>query len=260
MIFLKLGGSLITAKDQAETPRLAVLQRLASEIAAARRARPEQPLLIGHGSGSFGHAAAARHGFEAGVMSGEDWNSYSEVWAAARRLNNLVLDALRAAELPAVSIAPSASAVSEEGELVDMAVEPVQRLLDAGLLPVVYGDVVVDRSLGAAIASTEAVFSHLARSLRPAHMLLAGSEAGVYADYPAREQLLSTVTPDSFDELRLAGAEAPDVTGGMRDKVRRALNLVQELPQLEAWIFSGLEPGAVEAALLGRPRGTKLSL
>jgi len=38
VIFLKLGGSLITEKANAETPRLDVLRRLALEIADARQA------------------------------------------------------------------------------------------------------------------------------------------------------------------------------------------------------------------------------
>ena len=49
MIFLKLGGSLITDKTGVEAARPAVLARLAAEIAAARAAQPGLPLLIGHG-------------------------------------------------------------------------------------------------------------------------------------------------------------------------------------------------------------------
>lgn len=259
MIFLKLGGSLITAKDQRETPRLSVLQRIAAEIASARDELPEARLLIGHGSGSFGHAAAAQHGFRSGVMAGDDWNGFSEVWAAARRLHNLVLDSLRAADLPAISIPPSAAAVAVNGELTEMTAEPIRLLLEAGLIPLMYGDVVLDKDHGAAIVPTEAVFAHLARILTPDRLLLAGSEAGVYADYPGRGELLSELTPEQLNELNLEGSEATDVTGGMQDKVRRIMSLVQDLPNLEAWIFSGLEPGSIEAALTGSPSGTRLT-
>ncbi|MDX1600802.1 MAG: isopentenyl phosphate kinase [Anaerolineales bacterium] len=260
MIFLKLGGSLITAKDQPETPRLSVLQRIADEIVSARNERGSLQLLIGHGSGSFGHTAAARHGFEKGVMAGDDWTGFSEVWGAARRLHNLVLDSLRAADLPAISIPPSASGIAEHGELTEMSAEPVRLLMEAGLIPVVYGDVVLDMNSGASIVSTEAVFAHLARALTPDRMLLAGSEAGVYADYPAREELLTELTPGQLSEFHLEGSEATDVTGGMEDKVRRLLNLIEELPELEAWIFSGLKPGSIHAALTGSPGGTRLTV
>jgi len=41
MVFVKLGGSLITDKRRSETPRPAVIQRLAQEVQAALAQRPE---------------------------------------------------------------------------------------------------------------------------------------------------------------------------------------------------------------------------
>ena len=61
-IFLKLGGSLITDKRSAETPRPDVIRQLAAEIADARRRNPDLRLVIGHGSGSFGHVFGHRYG------------------------------------------------------------------------------------------------------------------------------------------------------------------------------------------------------
>jgi isopentenyl phosphate kinase len=63
---VKLGGSLITDKERPSTVRHQVVTRLAREIAAARRGR-DQPLIVSHGSGSFGHAAAAKHELHRGV-------------------------------------------------------------------------------------------------------------------------------------------------------------------------------------------------
>ena len=100
IVFLKLGGSLITDKHQPETPRLEVLARLAGEIARALNAQPQLTLLIGHGSGSFGHTAALRHNTRAGAHSPEHWRGFAEVAAAAGKLNRLVEDALRAAGVP----------------------------------------------------------------------------------------------------------------------------------------------------------------
>jgi isopentenyl phosphate kinase len=55
LVFLKLGGSLITDKNQAHTARLDVLERMAFEIAAARAQDQDLKIVLGHGSGSFGH-------------------------------------------------------------------------------------------------------------------------------------------------------------------------------------------------------------
>jgi isopentenyl phosphate kinase len=146
MIFLKLGGSLITDKSKPEAPRLVALRRLAGEIAEALQASPDLRVLIGHGSGSFGHQAAARHSTHKGAASPRAWRGFAEVWAAAGRLDRLVVDALREADLPVVAFPPSASAICESGQILEMAVEPIERAFEAGLLPVVAGDVAFDRA------------------------------------------------------------------------------------------------------------------
>ena len=69
LVFLKLGGSLITVKDQPHTPRLDVIERLAQEIAAARSADPGLQILLGHGSGSYGHVPASQFHTRQGVKT-----------------------------------------------------------------------------------------------------------------------------------------------------------------------------------------------
>jgi isopentenyl phosphate kinase len=53
LVFLKLGGSLITDKTRPYTPRLDILALLAEQIAAAN-----VRMVLGHGSGSCWHTAA----------------------------------------------------------------------------------------------------------------------------------------------------------------------------------------------------------
>jgi isopentenyl phosphate kinase len=256
VIFLKLGGSLITHKDQPETARLDVLARLAGEIAEARRTFPEMRLLVGHGSGSFGHPMAARHGTHLG---GDNWTGFAEVWRSANRLNRLVVDALLDAGLPAMSFPPSASARARGGALVELAVDPIRRALDKGLLPVVQGDVAFDEVSGTTIVSTEKVFAFLAPHLSPQRLLLAGIDRGVYLDFPVNRRVADLVTHADLPRLSLGGSSATDVTGGMADKVRHALAMVGALPGLEARIFSGEEPGNVRQALLGSSSGTRIT-
>ncbi len=107
VVFLKLGGSLITDKRQAETPRPDVIARLAAEIAAARAQVPTMQLVIGHGSGSFGHVVGRRYGTRAGVESAVDWYGFAATADAAARLNRIVVAALLAADVPAWAIQPS---------------------------------------------------------------------------------------------------------------------------------------------------------
>jgi isopentenyl phosphate kinase len=258
--FLKLGGSLITDKTRSHTLRGATLNRLAAEIASACARLPSLSLLLGHGSGSFGHVPASRYNTRQGVATPDERRGFGEVWMEASNLNRLVVEALYTAGLRPITIPPSAVAIAQAGKVLAWDLAPLRSALKNGLLPVVYGDVVFDTARGGTILSTEDIFVYLARELRPKHVLVAGSEAGVWADFPACTRLIPEITPINLPEVAssLGGSAHTDVTGGMVSKVEQLLALVQSVPGLEALIFSGETPGAVEQALLGANIGTRI--
>lgn len=258
MILLKLGGSLITDKSKPLTADYDVIKRLAREIAEARREIPELDLVLGHGSGSFGHSVAARYGTHQGARTEPQWQGFIEVWSAAQALNHILLDALHDAGVPALTFSPSASAICRDGELLDLAVEPLRRALEAQLVPVVHGDVAFDQQRGATILSTEHIFILLAQHLNPSRALLAGMEVGVFEDHPRQEQPLQLISERDLDRIAWESIKGADVTGGMEDKVRKALALSRTSPGTEVRIFSSLEPGSLTAALLGAKPGTRI--
>jgi len=272
MLFLKLGGSLITEKDKPSTVRANTLMRVSQEIAAARAAHPGLRLLLGHGSGSFGHVPAKQHGTRAGVASPAQWRGFVEVWHQAAALNRLVMAALQAAGLPALAFPPSAAVLAADGAIAAWDLQPIRAALDVGLLPVVYGDVAFDSVRGGTILSTEDLFVHLAAHLKPTRILLAGDEEGVLANYPADPQLIPEITPSTANQVwssvtrqsrggtpQAGASSAPaDVTGGMAGKVQAMLALVEHLPGCEVRIFSGLVPENIMKAISGAPLGTLL--
>lgn len=259
-VFLKLGGSLITDKDVAGSARLDVLRRLSDEIATALKQDSGLRLVLGHGSGSFGHIVAAQHGTHAGASTPAEWRGFAAVWASASRLTRIVIDTLIEAGLPAIALPPSASAVCQDGQLLSMAIEPVERALSAGLVPLIRGDVAFDRVRGSTIVSTEKVMAYLAPHFNPSLVLMAGVERGVYSDFPENQHLIDALTPDMLDRVNVGGARSTDVTGGMADKVAQAFALARTVPGVQVRIFSGMQPGALLRALTGEPVGTHIRL
>jgi len=243
LVFVKLGGSLITDKSRPYTALAEVIDRLAAEIHRARTARP-MPLLVGNGAGSFAHTTAARHASHMGI-EGSSWRGFAEVHHDALRLNVIVREALTRAGETAVTIQPSASCITRHSRVASLAAEPIRRLLDAGVVPVVYGDVCVDDAQGCAIASTEEILRHLATVLRPERIIMAGKVEGVL---DSSGRIVPEITAESFHAIRasLAPSDATDVTGGMLHKVERALE-----SGVPTEILSGLVPGNLERALMG---------
>jgi len=251
-IFLKLGGSIITDKRQAEHACVDVIHRLAREVRSARETRPDMRLVMGHGSGSFGHAVAARYGTRDGVRDAAGWLGYAEVAASAARLNQIVTDIFVEERVPVVSLPPSASARCEDGRLVSLDVAVFRALLENRLVPLVYGDVAIDASRGATILSTEDVFAYLASEIEPDRVLLAGEAAGVYPKADMTGELISLITPNTVGQFAVAlgGSHGFDVTGGMAAKVRQMIEWVRAHPRTSARIFSAADAGALERVLI----------
>jgi len=262
LVFLKLGGSLITDKNTPRMAQIEILQRAGIEIKAALEQNSSLQILLGHGSGSFGHFSGKKFKTRDGVSSQEDWMGFAEVWYDAASLNQLVIKALRDAGLSPVAFPPSSTILSSNRQITSWDLEPIRTSIDEGLLPVVFGDVVFDSSIGGTILSTEDLFVHLARELEPVRILLAGQDPGVWQDFPKCTSLFDKIQPTDRSSLggTIGESQAPDVTGGMVDKVEQMLNLIDEIPELNCLIFSGEEPGSISAALSGQNKGTLLSL
>lgn len=269
LVFLKLGGSLITDKTKPYTVRQEKLGDLADQIARALQTHPELLLVLGHGSGSFGHTAAKEYGTREGaplaplgeMEGGEYWKGFTEVWYQASTLNRFVIQALHEAGILSMTFSPAASVWAENGKVVQWDLSQIKGALEHRIVPVVHGDVIFDGAKGGTILSTEELFEHLAQELRPKRILLAGLEEGVWADFPARRQKVQRVTRESFNQIKQSTGKATgaDVTGGMESKVRQMLSLAEAVPGLSIQIFSGENPNNVYETLSGEILGTMLA-
>ena len=221
LVFLKLGGSLITDKNSPRTAREDLILRVCREISQTLYDDSQIKLLLGHGSGSFGHFSGKKHNTREGVSTPEEWQGFDEVRQDAAALNQLVMDGLNKANLPAVVFPPSGSVTAENRKITNWDHSPIFSAFDKNLLPVIYGDVVFDTELGGTILSTEELFLHLAGELKPGRILLAGIDQGVWEDYPACRKLIREINPANYPLIlkNINSSGSPDVTGGMAAKV-----------------------------------------
>jgi isopentenyl phosphate kinase len=251
LTLVKLGGSLITDKTRPLTPRVETLARLADEIAGSGR---EGSLIVGHGSGSFGHVAAARHGIRDGARTADEIAGVAATQVHAHRLHRLVVETLWRAGCRPFSCAPSSALVATAGRPGTFHVAPVVAALELGLLPVTLGDVVMDTAWGASICSTEQAFEALVAALAAAgheveRVLWMGDTDGVLDASGASVPSIDARNAAAV-ERGLGTAAGQDVTGGIGLRLATARRLAER--GIESWILDGLEPGVLAAALAGR--------
>src|SRR5262249_44803230 len=147
-----------------------------------------------------------------------DPRSIAHTQRRAADLHAIVVAALEEAGARPFSLAPSSFMTCDGGKIAHVFAEPIFAALDAGLVPVVYGDVVLDRRRGAVVVSTEEIFLALAREASARKLPIAravwlGETDGVYADDGVTVRHLSAAAA-ARRAGAVSGASGVDVTGG----------------------------------------------
>jgi len=191
----------------------------------------------------------------------QEWLGFQQVCYDARSLNQLVMQSLQKADVPAISFPPSSQVTTSNRRIQDWDISTIQTALEHHIIPVIFGDTVFDLDIGGTILSTEELFIHLARHIIPARILIAGIEDGVWANFPSREKLIEKITPANYPSIKtqIKGSISTDVTGGMTNKIEKMLNLLHASPDISVQIFSGTKISSIYSALSGNIFGTLIS-
>src|SRR5690606_15032695 len=82
------------------------------------------------------------------------------------RLNRLLLDALEEAGVESLPIHPLSCLTLSGGRIESFATEPIIRMLEDGIMPLLHGDVAMDLTMRSGIVSGDQLVNYLARALR----------------------------------------------------------------------------------------------
>jgi len=255
---LKLGGSVVTVKDEPMTADHESIRRLAEEIKAAW----PTPLILVHGGGSFGHPVAEKYGIADGFISERQLPGYAKTHQAMIALNSIIVDALLDVGLPAISVTPSSFIMTQEGRITSMNLEIIGRLVVRGMLPVLYGDAVLDKKKGFSILSGDQLSVRVAVGMGASRLVFGADVDGVYTSNPklvADAELIEHLSLENLESyIKIGKALTTDVTGGMLGKVEETRDAVEA--GIEVLICNATKPDFILKALRGEPvTGTVLT-
>ena len=232
LVFLKLGGSLITEKSRARTPRPEVIRRLAQEIAASPfgcsrpAARPRARFRIVRPCGG----EKIRNG-----RRGEDGGGLGRLRRGMGRRRRVEppgdgCPGRRRRAVPSGLRLPPMRRAGKWADWRRCRRSPYGWRWTRGWCR---SSTAIRCSTGRAEAGSPPrkwFSTALTRALHPQRILLAGIERGVFADYPERKILLRRIRARSgrAPHAKVEGSEHTDVTGGMLSKVLTMLALVRQ--------------------------------
>ena len=90
-------------------------------------------------------------------------------------------------------------------------------------IPVTFGDVVPDDSLGFSICSGDTIIQKLATEFKPKRVFFISDVDGLFTSNPALDnsaELITTLTQSSFSSACTSENINPDVTGGIYQKAK----------------------------------------
>ena len=254
-IVFKIGGSALTDKTLREVNiRTELIERLANEI---RELIDEgYRFVILHGVGSAGHVPVKEYELYKGFFSKKQLIGYAIAQNRVNKVRQAVLDALERNGVPGIMFFPSSFVISDKGRIVKMYYEPMVKIVETGIVPVLSGDMVADLTMKLSVCSGDQQAFRMAEIFNADLIVFGVDVDGVFDSDPKREKanLLKRLTLREIEEIigRVGGAAGIDVSGGMKGKLLEALaNKWFFEKGGEVWILNVMKDKMLTRALKG---------
>lgn len=252
LILIKLGGSIITDKSKAYFAREENITSLAREIKSALKLAKVK-LIIGHGAGSFAHIPAHKYKTKEGIINKNSSFGACVTEEAAKFLDQIVVKKFISEKIPVYSFSPGTFLISDSKVYIKSYLDPVEKALEIGIVPVVYGDVVLDIKIGFTIFSTEKILAVLAKKFTQKYKIRMVYVTDVDGVMDKQGEVIPKINNKNFEKLKpaITGAKGVDVTGGMLHKVEEALEISKKYG-IKTQIINGKKANNLKNAILGK--------
>ncbi len=209
MILIKLGGSIITDKEKPLSPRKKDIENIAKNLK-----KINEPIIIVHGGGSFGHYWSVKYDMHTKPKK-NNMHGVSIVKNSMIDLNKIILDIFVKNKLNPYSLPPT-DFMSGNKPMVKK-VKEIIKIAKSGLIPITYGDALWYGNKKTYILSGDKIMTYLAKILKPRLVIFALNEDGLYSDLKTRKLIY-----ELKGENPKVSENKMDVTGGMTRKVEEA--------------------------------------
>lgn len=247
---IKIGGSVITDKLSYKKLNSDTLTSISEVIA-----KWGQKCIIVHGAGSFGHILADKHSITSGYTEFSQLNGIVQIRIDMGDLTKKVVESLQKNKLHAISFQTSSIVYSQgkENEL-SYFIEPIQKALDLGILPVLSGDIIFKQENGFSIYSGDALIDLLVQLFNIRNVYFISDVDGLLIRNSETHKMelvdkidskqLSTIELSDFSDKKTI-----DVTGKMKGKINDIKSISQHVERVV--IVNGFYPERISLLLSG---------
>lgn len=224
IIILKLGGSLLTDKNNPLSLRAKIIKHSVEQIIQSK-----QKVIIVHGGGSFGHPIAKKYKISSGLNSEINDQIYglAKTHEAMNELNTYIINEFLEKNQPAMAFQASAIFLKDSTSITSKTIDIIENAIEAGIMPVLYGDVVFEKNGSFSIISGDHIILELCKKLSTilvSKVIFATDVDGIYIrkveNGNEKMGLAESIYCHELDTIKLATLDHKiDVTGSMKGKI-----------------------------------------
>jgi isopentenyl phosphate kinase len=257
---IKLGGDVITDKKRPFSIQKEICSHLVDDISKFYEENKGN-LIIVHGGGSFGHPLAKQYKIQQGVDASvpNQINGLIDTHQKMLELNSIIVKYLREKNLPILSVAPLDVFLFNNGELKFYGADLIETLLDLGIIPLLYGDILIHRPSNFSILSGDTIIQFLCDKIKKYQInqvIFTISEDGLILKHDNKENLNLVPKILNYSEIKEnlyhsvdKGKGKIDVTGGIQGKLIEVEKIIAN--KIPVRLLNGLKPGELYKGLIG---------
>jgi len=252
IFLLKLGGSLLTDKNKPFSIREDVIKSAVQQIIEAN-----ERLILIHGGGSFGHPLAEKFsiskGFDTSIPN--QILGLTETHQSMNNFNSYLIDLFLEKKYPALSIQASSIFIKDSFTISTQSIDIIETALDLNILPILYGDIILDKKGSFSIISGDQIIFELCENLKKyqiSKVVFVMETDGIFInDEDPKQKSIKLATKlylGDLENIDLADlGQKIDVTGGIQGKI----NSIKEICKynIPVQLINGLKEGYIFKSL-----------
>ncbi|MFW9785920.1 MAG: isopentenyl phosphate kinase [Candidatus Heimdallarchaeota archaeon] len=252
IFLLKLGGGLLTDKNKPFFIREEIVRSAVQQIVEAN-----EKLILIHGGGSFGHPLAKKYCISKGlnVSIPNQIFGLTETHQAMIKFNSYLVNLFMDNNYPSLSFQPSSIFIKDSHKIISSPFEIIETALGLSILPILYGDIILDKTGTFSIISGDDIIYELCENLvkyRISKVIFATETDGIYLNKKENEDmnivLANELNSSDLDSLDLADlGKKIDVTGGIEGKLESIKKICKY--KIPVQLINGLKEGFIFKAL-----------
>jgi len=251
IILLKLGGSLLTDKNKPFSIREDVVKGAVRQVIEANK-----KIILIHGGGSFGHPLAKKYSISKGLDKSipNQILGVAETHQSMNKFNTYLINHFLENSYPVLSIQASSIFIKDSEVISTKSLDVIETTLDLDIMPILYGDIILDKQGSFSIISGDQIILALCQNLHKynvSKVVVAMESDGLYVvdkDNSENCKLVTECYSNELDSLKLADlGQKIDVTGGIKNK----LNAIRKISKFKipVQLINGLIEGNIYKSL-----------